>query len=233
MKIFIFEDDISISLDYEMILDKLGLLDFTIFKSIESAEKLILDSTPDLVILDIYLKDGIGLDLLPLLNKLHIPTIVVSAYTDDKFTSKALEYQAEAFLAKPVNPNTLKFEIKKIQNKIIEAEARNFIFVMGKNKLGKIRINEIEYLITEGNYTSFITKRKKYVVKKSLTSIMNQIDNPDFCKIFRNIVVNIDFINSIDYSNNTIITDLGHTIPLGNTYKNDLKLKTASKFKII
>lgn len=233
MKVLIFEDDISTGLDYEIILEKIGITKIRQIKTLANAESAISDYHPDIVLLDIYLQDGMGLELLPKLKSMDIPTIVITSFTEEKFADLALKYQVESFLSKPVDKNTLKFEIKRLQSKIKEREEQSYFYIAGKNRLGKIRINEILYIITEGNYTSFVTKRKKHIVKKSLTNIMDDLDKNKFCRIFRNIAVNIHNIKSIDYSNNKVVMEPDDVLPLGNTYKNNLKEITRTKFKII
>lgn len=60
---------------------------------------------PDLVILDIHLKDGSGFDLLRSLDVIRFKVMFVTAY--DKYAVQAIKFSALDFFLKPVDPNEL------------------------------------------------------------------------------------------------------------------------------
>jgi len=73
----------------------------------------ILQLHPDLVMLDINMKDGTGFDLLNALDKIDFKIIFVSAF--DRDTIQAIQLSRLEFLTKPVNPNELIAAVKHLE----------------------------------------------------------------------------------------------------------------------
>jgi two-component system OmpR family response regulator len=73
--------------------------------SIAQARSRLVDSTPNLVLLDLNLPDGDGLALARELLRLRLPVIVVTSRPEDKIT--ALELGADDYLDKPYHPREL------------------------------------------------------------------------------------------------------------------------------
>lgn len=106
IKTAIAEDDFRIADIHEKFL--------TNFKEIEVVGKalngeqtlqLLQSKHPDLLLLDVYMPDMLGADLLPVIRE-HFPKmgiIIVTAATDKTFIEKALSYGVENYLIKPVN----------------------------------------------------------------------------------------------------------------------------------
>jgi two-component system LytT family response regulator len=84
---------------------------------------------PDLVLLDINMKDGTGFDLLHAINTIDFKIIFISAF--DKDTIQSIKLSSLEFLSKPINPNNLisavkyaeKSEIKDLPLKLKALEA--------------------------------------------------------------------------------------------------------------
>lgn len=77
---------------------------------VETAKRIILTETPDLIIADYLLRDETVIDLLCWMNKnqVKIPVIVVSAGLEDVLSEQALRYGAKQYYDK------LDFSLKKI-----------------------------------------------------------------------------------------------------------------------
>lgn len=83
--------------------------------SLKEAEDYLTNYSPDIIVLDIRLPDGNGLDLLNIINSGYekIISIVMSAYGDIPLAVKAMKEGAVDFLAKPFDPDDLVKIIKK------------------------------------------------------------------------------------------------------------------------
>ncbi len=85
--------------------------------SLESAMRRIKTSTPDLVLLDMRLPDGSGLDLLSAMRaglRLSIPVVVMSAYGEIEDAVSAMKLGASDYLKKPVDLDELMINIDKV-----------------------------------------------------------------------------------------------------------------------
>ena len=69
---------------------------------------------PDLVLLDINMKDGSGFDLLNAFSEINFKVIFISAF--DKKTSQAFKLSGLEYLTKPVNPEEMSPSINRVMN---------------------------------------------------------------------------------------------------------------------
>jgi len=74
--------------------------------------------TPDVIVLDINMPGGTGLEALRKLKASaktqHIPVVVLSGSIDQSLPRKVKELGAEAFLAKPIDPQALRDAISAV-----------------------------------------------------------------------------------------------------------------------
>ena len=77
--------------------------------SVGEADEAIRVAPPDVVLLDLMLPGGSGLDVLRSLRRgpVYVPVIVVSAWTTPDYREAAEEAGADAFVAKPFVPQDL------------------------------------------------------------------------------------------------------------------------------
>jgi DNA-binding NtrC family response regulator len=113
-RILIVEDERLISLSLSFMLNKRGFLVDTAATTAEAKEKL-QNFRPCLVLLDLWLPDGSGLDLLKQIKTEdeQISVIVMTANADADSTVKALKLGAEDFIGKPFNMEVLFNAVKR------------------------------------------------------------------------------------------------------------------------
>jgi len=106
IKVVIAEDDFRVAEIHEKFLKKFKEID-VVGKSLngEQTLQILTENTPDLVILDVYMPDMLGSDLLPIIRERFpkVGIIMITAATDKVFLEKALSYGVENYLIKPVN----------------------------------------------------------------------------------------------------------------------------------
>jgi len=106
IKVAIAEDDFRVADIHEKFLKKFKEVE-VIGKSLngEQTLQMLTENTPDLVILDVYMPDMLGSDLLPIIRERFpkVSIIMITAATDKAFLEKALSYGVENYLIKPVN----------------------------------------------------------------------------------------------------------------------------------
>jgi two-component system, NtrC family, response regulator AtoC len=75
----------------------------------------LMNEQPELVLLDIYLGDASGLDILPEVKKIYpqLPVIMMTAYSDVQLAVNAMKNGAEDFIVKPINLDQLDIIIHK------------------------------------------------------------------------------------------------------------------------
>jgi two-component system, CitB family, response regulator CitT len=106
IKVAIAEDDFRVADIHEKFLKKYKEIE-VIGKSLngEQTLQILAEKTPDLLILDVYMPDMLGSDLLPIIRERfpNVGIIMITAATEKAFLEKALGYGVEHYLIKPVN----------------------------------------------------------------------------------------------------------------------------------
>lgn len=117
MKLFIVEDDNIQSLILEMMVKKLGLQHIGTEASGKSAVEKIVSKKPDIVLLDIMLKDNVnGIDVAREIKRVYDPIVIyITGNSDDAHRSKAFEYGFHDYIPKPVSIYQLKNSIESIE----------------------------------------------------------------------------------------------------------------------
>ena len=233
MKAYIIEDDLSTAINYEVILSECGISDTTVLNNFEAAKEKILSDPPDFAILDLFLKNELSLELVPILNKVEADIIVVTGYPKSEFVDKAIDMDVVSFLPKPVNSHSLKFQIQSIVKKRNAQLNESFCFVKSKNKYVRVPYSDIQLLETEGNYTSIFTSNGKFILKRSLKNVMSELPAEIFTRVHRNYVINNNKVKNLDLKNNIIEMTDNKIIQVGGKYRNDIKNAIGVKFNIL
>jgi two-component system OmpR family response regulator len=132
--ILIVDDDYEIRTLLSRYLEEQGFRTSTA-SSLRACKDLLGRRTPDLLVLDVMLPDGSGLDLCRDLRngRPRIPVILLTALKEDIDRILGLEIGADDYLGKPFNPRELAARIRAVLRRVnddadIEPEPRNFHF---------------------------------------------------------------------------------------------------------
>jgi hypothetical protein len=100
-------------------------------------------------------------------------------------------------------------------------------------KLGKefiIRVEDIEWLESSGNYINLHIKQRIYPMRATMSSLIPKIENKGFCRIHRSFAINLDLIDSItplSSGDSEVKLNNGKILNLSRRYKEEFKLKLA------
>ncbi|PBQ31020.1 hypothetical protein CNR22_04290 [Sphingobacteriaceae bacterium] len=112
-KILIIEDELIISTSVCELLEHLGYKNVEIAESIEEGIASLKAKNYDLVLMDVFLGNGLnGIDIISEIQKTKpIPVIYLSGHSDHATLNKAKTTFPMAFLSKPVSETTLKIQL--------------------------------------------------------------------------------------------------------------------------
>ena len=121
MKIMVVEADAIIGMDIEHRVRRLGYEVTGVADNAEEAIELAADSKPDIALMDIRLRGDIdGIDTARMLKEqFALPVIFITAYSDLKMRSRALDLNPAGYIVKPMREVELKNTLE---------EARKIIF---------------------------------------------------------------------------------------------------------
>ena len=113
--ILILEDDITFSLMLKTWLGRKGF-EVSSVSSVSDARSRIEDVSFDLILSDLRLPDGDGIDLLKWIkeNNFVIPLIMMTSYAEIQTAVQAIKLGASDYIAKPLNPEELLGKIKDV-----------------------------------------------------------------------------------------------------------------------
>ncbi len=176
----------------------------------ESVDWLLNHPSPDLIFMDIYLKDGISFSIFDKVN-VQAPVIFTTAY--DNFTLKAFEQTGIEYLLKPINEQDLSKAIAKyttLKGHFLNNQEKSGDYGSIKNNFPRSRIvvkkgiefvsiplEEAAYFFTDQKVSFLVTREgRKYLVNKTLRELEEELDARKFYRANRKYIVNINSIKS-------------------------------------
>ena len=197
--------------------------------SAEEGEKLINETKPDIVFLDINMPGMGGFELLQSLDKIDFSVIFVTAFNE--YAVKAIRFGAIDYLLKPIDPEELKSAVARAKEKIKSQKVEvknlisnlkkpgddsNTIVINSEKGLTFVKINEIISISADGNYSTVVTTNgDKYVSSKNLKVFEGFLEVYSFLRVHHSFLINPHFIKSFNQKNNAEITMVnGEVIPI-------------------
>lgn len=227
--ILIVEDNISFAIEIEMMLENLQFSASTIINNGEEAIRYIRKHRPNLIIMDVNLRGELtGIDIAEQIQEYNIPIIFMTAFDNPKTYQQAKQVLPYAYLPKPFDQRTLHSSIDLALARVHkEGESKaeqEVIYVKSNYQLKKVKLIDIQYLNSDGNYCMIQTSSKKYIMKISLTKIKQLLPQERFLQIHKSFIIQTSKIDRVDISNNKVFI-AQNKLPLGRKYKKDLLAK--------
>jgi DNA-binding LytR/AlgR family response regulator len=225
-RILIAEDEIIIA---EYISDLLIELDCQYVKMAHDEEtilNLIHEWKPELVLLDIRMKDKlIGLSIAELLHsKFKIPFIYISANSERNIIEQAIATMPLGYITKPIRKTDL-FAMVSLAFAEQDSKDNTLLFKDGYDVI-RIQIKDIIFAQSEGNYITIFTTDKKYVIRQTLDWLSEQL-NPDFfLRCHRSFIVNWKKVSKLG---NKVILLNSQVIPVSRQNWSDIKNRFSSE----
>jgi len=240
VKILVVEDELIIADNICDILEELGYEVLEPVVSYTEALEILETEQPDLALLDIQLagrRDGIDLAW-KIRDNYNIPFIFLTSNADSRTIERAKKVSPPAYLLKPFNKNDLYTSIeialynysqnkkgtvneKQETKEMDDIVLKDALFVKHKQVFQKVKFEKILFLKSEHVYVNLITADKEYLVRGSLSKLIERLPNY-FFKLHRSYIVNLNAIDSIGFINLKIGK---HELPFGKGYRAELLSK--------
>ncbi len=201
---------------------------------VKEGEEVISKVNPELVFLDVEMKDGTGFDLLNQIGTIDFRIIFVTAF--EKYAVQAFKFSASDYLLKPVNITELIAAVEKVRGEIhLKTEALNTRILLDiinqKEKeietvvLTDIKgfkilsISDIILIEADGNYTNFyLLGCKTAISSKNLGTYNYLLESHSFIQTHKSYYVNTNHIKEFISADLTILLSCDNKAPLSDTY---------------
>jgi two-component system alkaline phosphatase synthesis response regulator PhoP len=157
-RVLVVDDEPQIVEVVKEYLEREGLIVDTA-ESVTGALGAIAGHTPDLLVLDITLPDGSGLDVLrsASLPNAHIPTIVLTARGEEADRVVGLELGADDYVAKPFSPRELVARVRALMRRTAEVVAATNDRPVKRTRVGELEIDHNFHEVTMSGRATNLT----------------------------------------------------------------------------
>ncbi|MDR2235887.1 MAG: LytTR family DNA-binding domain-containing protein [Chryseobacterium sp.] len=203
--------------------------------SVQTAVKLIQEKQPDVILMDIQLRDGTAFDLLKELNPIPQNIIFITAY--NHFAIKAIKYGALDYLLKPVDQTELRESLERYRRKsennpqwmqqlmltqqsMAVSDLPESIALNTVHSTHIIKVQDIVYCKGDGPYTFFfLSNGTKELISKPLKYYEELLPAPHFLRTHQSYLVNRQYISGLNKSEYIVLKNK-EEIPISLRRKN-------------
>ncbi|MEL6972120.1 MAG: LytTR family DNA-binding domain-containing protein [Bacteroidota bacterium] len=206
------------------------------FADAMSAYQFLENNPIDLVFLDIEMPDFSGIELV---QQLRQPPAIIFTTSKENYAVEAFELIESVvdYLVKPLTLARLLLAVERYRKRAAAIPvstitlpdtrpavrepslSEKHIFVKTERKYVRIDLEDLLYVETVGDYSIFKTAQQQYTVHATLKSIKERLCLPNFIKVHRSFIVNLDKIKDIEDSN-LLIAD--RVIPVSRNHRAEL-----------
>lgn len=161
----------------------------------------------DLILMDIQLAGELdGIATAEKINERYkIPIIYLSDHTDDKTVNRAKSTFPANYLSKPFNKMDLlralelAFHNASQQKIFLQTKLSDRIFIRtGSQSSTMVSYADILYLEASRSYSTIVTNSNEYILSMNMGKVFDQFESPDFVRISRSHIVNINHISGLE-----------------------------------
>ncbi len=238
MKVAIIEDEEQSLFALMSLLDKKkNLIICGHADGVASGLNLITRENPDLVFLDIALKDGTGFDLLDRGKDIGFKVIFTTAFNN--FAIKAFRYNALDYLLKPIVETELDEALMKVNTisssgLTIKNQLDELLHCVKKNTFDRLllhtqqgiiilELNQILRLEGDGNYTTvFMKNNEKHLVTNTIKIFEEMLSPSLFFRIHQSHIISINAVKKVmKEDGGFVVLEDGSRIPIARRRKDD------------
>lgn len=200
---------------------------------------------PDIVFLDIQLKNGTGFDLLRMIGKINFQIVFITAY--DQYAIDAFKVNAVDYILKPYSPRDIKEAMVRVRNRkqnissgdglidLLEAKNKdsdpNTIVISNHHDLLVINTDDIIRIEADRSYSNVhLADGTKEYISKSLREMEERLSPDGFIRTHKSHLVNLNCI--VKYaadSNGVLVLSNGEIIPVSRRKKKEVILVVKNK----
>lgn len=166
----------------------------------------------DIYLLDVELPEFPGLQAARKIREKYMDSFIIYITNYTEYAIEAFEVNAYRYIPKCCLKEKLTEAYKALYEQILQREEK-FYTIIKTHQVEKIPYHEIYYLTKDGKYVVITHKRGESKVRKTLETVMDELDNrKQFIYTDKSFVVNLIHIMSL--GDNQIILRNGVAVPV-------------------
>jgi DNA-binding LytR/AlgR family response regulator len=230
--VLIIEDEFIVAKDIENTLVELGYIVLGICNTVSNALLQIQKEKPNLILMDVFLKDGDnGIQGAKLIKeKFDIPVVFLTGNIDFNTLQEAKKAQPFGFIVKPFKTTDLYASIelsiynhnKQLEQSQIsnDSSKTSEFFIRINNKIIKIDIYDILFIEALKDYVIIYTSNETHRFISSMKEMELKLKGSIFVRVHRSFIINLSKIETIEQLN-IRLQNFKKNIPIGRSYKED------------
>jgi len=172
-------------------------------ENIAQAQRLIAESRPEVVFLDVQLAGESGFELL---NEVDAACKVIFVTAYDKYALRAFEVNALDYLLKPIPPDRLAKAIQRLSageitpaKRLEKFDYTDYLFLTTDKRARFLKINTVVCICAAGDYSEIFTADgKKTLMPRPLKEWEARLPEKYFIRISRAAIVNLEYVESVE-----------------------------------
>lgn len=168
---------------------------------------------PDVIFLDINMREMSGLEAAVILRKVAGQAMIVFATAYDEFALRAFEVGAVDYILKPFEQERISKTMARLRNYQLEEwneAAKRMDTALGSNKIllqklpvekaGKIILlnyREIVYAYAHNGMVSVVTESEELNYSGTLTELQERVENTTLLRVHKSYIVNLDQVKEV------------------------------------
>lgn len=184
------------------------------FNSSLAARDYLLEHTPDILFLDIVMPDLSGLEIAKLVHQL--PYIIFTT-AHKQYALESYDYNTVDYLMKPYDFERFSKSLDKARTLLSLKKQKDdeVITIMVEYQKVPVRVGDILYVESVGNYVRLVTSERVYMTQMSIKSIMKILPTDRFVRVHRSFVVSL--LAVVSYTRTSLMIG-DKQIPIGRAY---------------
>ncbi len=175
----------------------------------------------DIIMLDIDMPLMNGLDVAESIQKSAVKPLIIFVTSHDELVYDSLMLHPFGFVRKSHMDTELKKILKDAEEEVASRE-KHFFFHTASGDV-KLRLEDILYFESDGNYIKVITAEEEYRFRETMQTLEMSLSSDGFIRIHKGFLLNSDSVKMI--KSDAVILSNDEELPFGRSYQEAAKKK--------
>jgi DNA-binding LytR/AlgR family response regulator len=173
----------------------------------------------DIIFLDIELGDTTGILAAEEIRNRCADLTLVFVSAHESYCKELFRFDTTAFLSKPIDEKEVQELLSRLSQKF--SLPRKIFSYRVKENMRRIPLADILYFESKARLVTIVAREKQEVFYGKLDEVAKDINSPNFVRIHKSFLVNLDNIER--FENNSLIINSGHILPIAQRKQREIR----------